>query len=305
MRAATPLDPAAAGRTRVAVGILLGMAAFACFACLDATAKLLNQGYPPLQVVWMRYVGHVLVALLMAGPTHLIHVWRSAAPVQQLLRGTFLFTGTACNFIALKYLQLAVTGALNFTIPLWIAALSVPLLGEKVGIRRWLAILVGFAGVLLVIRPGTGVVHWAMFLSLATALCAALYTLMTRKLAGRDGPATSQIYVAMVGAIMATPLLAFGWRTPEGADWLLVLLPGLFGGVGHAFLVAAHDRAEASIIAPFWYSQIIWMVLFGLVLFGDVPDIWTLAGAAVVLASGLYVWYRERQLGKRAERVSP
>ena len=224
-------------------------------------------------------------------------------PFLQVVRGLMLLASTGFNFLAITYLQLGQTAAISFTIPLWVCALSVPLLGERVGIRRWAAVMVGFLGVLVIMRPGTISFHWAMLLSLGATLCGSIYNIATRKVGGRDRAETSLLYVGLVGSLGAALPLPWHWLMPQGTQWFLLLAMGLCGGIGHFLLIQAHRLAPASLLAPFFYTQIIWMILIGLVVFGDVPDIWTIVGAAIVIASGLFVFARERALGRRTDRT--
>lgn len=263
--------------------------AFACFAMLDACAKYLSSWHSIYQIVWARYVGHFAVAmliyLLMGGGA----VWKSQRPLIQIIRSGLLLAATALNFIALQYLQLAQTSAILFTIPIWVALLSVPLLGERIDRGRWAAILVGFVGVLVIMRPGSGFFHWAALLSLSVAFIVALYQIATRKLAGVDSSQTTQLYTALVGMLVVLPVAPFHWVTPEGpALWAMVGI-GILGGIGHYLLIVAHRGTPAPVLAPFWYTQIIWMILIGYLVFADLPDAWTLAGAAVVIGSGWYL----------------
>lgn len=277
-------------------GIALIITAFAIFAGLDSTAKYLVQFYPPQQVVWARYTGHCVFALLIFWPRNGFAILRTRHLGTQILRSMFLFLATCSNFVALQYLQLAETSAIFFSTPLLIAVFSVPLLGERIGPRRWTAILVGFIGILIVVRPGLGLMHWAAFLSLLAATGAALYQIITRKLAGVEAAATTQFYTALIGTLFITPFVPFGWQAPDLTGWLLMGLVGALGGIGHWMLILAHRLAPAPILAPFTFSQIVPMVLLGFLVFGDLPDAWTLSGAAVVLSSGLYLLYRERRV---------
>ncbi len=280
-------------------GILLMCAAFLLFSMLDATAKLLRQTYPVAQVGWVRYAGQVVVAMVLLWP-HLRHrPWRSTKPALQIVRGLLLFGATVCNILALRYLQLAETASIYFATPLIVAAMSVPLLGERVGPRRWAAIVVGFVGVLIVIRPGFGMVHWAVGFSCLTALCGASYQILTRKVAGADRAHTALLYSGAVGAIAITPFAPIGWVAPDGVGVALMIAIGVLAGFGHWLLTIAHAHASAPILAPFSYTQIIWMPVLGYLLFGDVPTIWTLVGGSIVVASGLYLLHRE-QVAKRA-----
>lgn len=277
-------------------GILLMVAAVSTFSLLDTTAKHLVQIYPTGQVVWARYVGHVVLAAALLLPLHGRGLLVSQRPGLQVLRSLFLFGSTCANFAALQYLQLAQTSSIMFSTPFMVAMLAVPLLGERIGPRRWAAIGIGFFGVLIVIRPGLGLVHWAAGLSLLCALFGALYQITTRKLAGVDRAVTTQFYSALVGAVAITPLVPFVWQTPDLTGTLLMLCLGAFGGFGHWLLILAHRLAPAPILAPFSYVQLLPMILLGYLVFGDFPDSWTLVGAGVVLASGLYLLYRERRV---------
>jgi drug/metabolite transporter (DMT)-like permease len=277
--------------------VLLVMGAMAAFTVLDSSAKFAAQGLPVLVGVFFRYlIGFILAALF---------VWRSDGvrlpqtrhPWLQVLRGLLLLGSTACNFTAISYLQLAQTAAINFTLPLWVCALSVPLLGEHVGLRRWTAVLVGFLGVLVIMRPGSTDFHWAMLISLLSALFGSLYNIATRKVGAADSTQTSLFYVGMVGAAAASLPMVQVWQTPQGWQWLPLLMMGLAGTVGHSMLIKAHRLAPATVLAPFIYTQIVWMTVAGAVVFGQYPDRWTLLGAAIVVASGAYVFARERKKG--------
>lgn len=286
-------------------GILLMVASMAVFTVLDTSAKYVMLGLPAPVAVFFRYAISTVLsfALLMrTGGTSLLV---TSHPYLQVMRGILLMLATIMNFIAMHHLQLAQTSAILFTIPLLVCALSVPLLGEQVGIRRWAAVIVGFLGVLVIMRPGTDNFHWAMFSSLGSSLCGATYNIITRKVGARDRSETSLFYVSIVGATAAAAPLPFVWQTPQGAQWLLLLAIGLCGAIGHFMLIEAHRKATASSLAPFLYTQIIWMIIAGILVFGDVPDVWTLAGAAIVVASGLFVFARERALGRKTVIPAP
>lgn len=276
-------------------GILLMVCAVSTFSLLDTTAKYLVQSYPVGQVVWARYVGHVVLAAALLLPLYGRGLLVSERPGLQVLRSLFLFGATCANFAALQFLQLAETSSILFSAPFMVAMLAVPLLGEHIGPRRWAAIGIGFFGVLIVMRPGLGLVHWAASLSLLCALFGACYQITTRKLAGVDRAVTTQFYSALVGALVITPLAPFVWRTPDLKDGILMVCLGALGGFGHWLLILAHRLAPAPILAPFSYVQLLPMILLGYLVFGDFPDHWTLIGAGIVLSSGLYLLYRERK----------
>jgi drug/metabolite transporter (DMT)-like permease len=223
---------------------------------------------------------------------------RTTRPVLQLARSAMLLGSTITNFLAFRYLQLDQALAILFSTPFLVAILAGPLLGEWIGWRRWVAILVGFAGVLLVTRPGIGDVHWAAFYSLASAVFYSLYIVATRVLSKTDTTDTTLFYSNLVGAVAMLPVLPFVWTMPDD-PWIMFLMVafGAFGSFGHYLLIVGHRLAPASVLAPFMYTQLVWATAFGYLVFGDVPNRWTLAGAAVVVASGLYLLHRERVRG--------
>jgi drug/metabolite transporter (DMT)-like permease len=212
----------------------------------------------------------------------------------QILRSALLLGATTLNFVALQYLQLAETAAIAFTIPLWVALLSVPLLGEHIGKHRWVAVLAGFVGVLIIVQPGTGLLHWAAFLSMAMAVCVALYQITTRMLAGVDSSATTLLFTAAVGTLGLLPFAIQSWSVPTAATIGPMIAIGAIGAIGHQFLITAHRWAPAPVLAPFGYVQIIPMTALGFWVFGDIPGESTLFGGLVVVGSGLYLLHRER-----------
>jgi drug/metabolite transporter (DMT)-like permease len=214
----------------------------------------------------------------------------------QILRSALMVVTTGFNFIALRYLQLDQTITIFFLTPLLVAALAGPLLGEWVGWHRILAIIAGFIGVLLVMHPGIGTVHWAMLLALIATLGYAFYNIATRYLAAFDPPAVTQTYTPLAGVLIVAPFALAGWHWPEDAfQWLLLASLGFWGGLGHWLLILAHRSAPAPILAPYIYLGLIWMSAAGFLVFGDVPTWWTLSGAVVVILSGLYLLARERK----------
>ncbi len=280
-------------------GILLMITAFALFSVLDASAKQLMPHLPAGVVVLGRYVFGVAFIAAAGWPVWRSAMWRTHHPRIQLLRGLLMTLATLFNFIAVKYLQLAQTSAILFSAPLWVCALSPLMLGERVGWRRWAAVLTGFAGVMIVIRPGLGGFHPAMLLSLLAALTLALYQILTRRVGGRDAAIASLLWSSGAAMLFSLPLLAAGVAAPHGWQWGFLALAGLTGSAGHFLLTEAHRRAPASLLAPFVYSQLGWMILIGWLWFADVPDVWTVLGALVVAASGLFVYYRERAMARR------
>ncbi|WP_244488734.1 DMT family transporter [Bosea sp. Leaf344] len=297
MPAALPLPPETARNRLLAIGLMCG--AVLLFAMLDASAKWLAGVVDPLQVVFARYAGSMILVLALLNPISHPGILRTGRLKLQMLRSLLLLGSTALNFFALKYLQLAETVSIMFATPLLVALLSGPLLGEWPGPRRLVAIVIGFLGVLVITRPGLGGMHPAAFLSVGGCICYAFYSLATRMLSTVDPPETTMVYSGVAGTLAVLPLLPWFWSTPEGwLPWLVMFATGVFGGFGHWLLILAHRLAPATVLAPFIYSQIVWMILLGWFVFGQFPDGWTFGGAAIVIASGLYLLYRERVRAK-------
>jgi drug/metabolite transporter (DMT)-like permease len=292
--------PAADARSRL-IGIGLILLALSCFAVLDTAAKWLTSHIPTLEGVWARYTGHFLLSFALFNPWTTPGLVKTRRPWLQVGRSALLFGATFFNFVALRYLQLDQTAALMFTMPFFVALFAGPLLGEWIGTRRWIAIIVGFCGVLLITQPGAGGIHPAAILVLIGSICYALYNMSTRALAAHDSTATTLFYTALVGFIAASLPLPLVWTTPTD-PWVIgaMVTVGVFGWIGHWLLISAHKYAPAATLAPFVYFQIVWMALSGFLVFGDVPSGWTIAGVAVVIASGLYLLNRERKMHAEA-----
>ncbi len=290
--------PDLASQERVArlTGIALMCGAVACFAMLDTTAKYLNLYMSTLQVVWARYTGAFVFPFIVSNPWTRPGLARTTRPVLQIVRSMLLLGSTLGNFAALRYLQLDEAIALVFSTPFIVAALSGPMLGEWVRWRRWCAIAVGFVGVLVVVRPGLGTFQPAALLSLSAALFYALYSITTRILARTDSNGTTLFYSNIVGAVVLLPVVPFVWTTPS--DPLVITLmvaSGAMGSFGHYLLIAAHRLAPAAVLSPFIYTEIVLVTASGFLVFGDVPNRFTLTGAGIVVASGLYLLHRERK----------
>jgi len=293
-----------ADRPNIVRGILLMMLAGFLFVVMDTTAKYLSSDYPVTQIVWARYVFHLLTLPLLIGGGSWLAVARTKRLGLQVLRSLFLLGSTYFFFLAVKYIPLATATAIGFVGPLLVTALSMPLLKEKVGPRRWAAVIVGFGAVLVIIRPGAEVVHWAVFLPLLVAACFALYQITTRILSRSDSSLTTLFYSATAGAVAMTVLLPFeSWRWPDAAGWGVMAFLGLIGGLGHYVMIRAFTIAPAASIAPFSYLNLVWATLLGFVMFADLPDRWTVIGAVILAGSGLYVLYRERKVRDEAART--
>jgi len=273
--------------------------AVACFGMLDATAKYLSLHINTLEVVWARYAGAFLLPFIVSNPWTRPGLMRTTRLGLQVFRSALLLASTVGNFTAVKYLQLDQAVSIVFSTPFFVAALSGPILGEWVRWRRWTAIAVGFLGVLLVTRPGFGGIHPAALLSLAAALFYATYSITTRILARTDSNETTLFYSNLVGVAAMTPAVWFVWVTPsEPLIIALMVAAGALGSFGHYLLIAAHRLAPAAALSPFIYSELVWVIILGFLVFGEVPNRWTLAGSAIVVASGLYILHRERLRGR-------
>ncbi len=274
-------------------GILWMLATAFCFVSMDALAKYLSQSYPVLQVVWARYVFHLLILALVLGP-RLPRVARTGRLGLQFLRSLFLLGATGLFFAALSFIPLADATAIMFVAPILVTAMSVPLLGEYVGPQRWASVVVGFLGALVIIRPGSDAMEPAALLALGAASCYGFYQIATRRLSATDAPLTTLMYSAAVGVLVSSAAVSFFWVTPSPADWLTMMGLGLFGALGHFALIKAFQAAPAVTVTPFGYVNLLWAVLFGFVFFGELPDAWTMLGAAIIAASGLYILHREK-----------
>jgi drug/metabolite transporter (DMT)-like permease len=286
-------DAAKARRARL-LGIVLMCAAVTTFSCLDSTAKYLGRQMDPMQVAWARYTFATLLTFIFFNPVNRPGMLRTGRPALQVVRAVILLGSTILNFFALKYLRLDQVLAIMFSTPFVVAALSGPVLGEWVGPRRWAAIVAGFLGVLVVTRPGFGLVHPAAILAVLSTLCYAFFFLATRVLSRTDSNDTTLFYSNVVGAVVMLPVVPFFWTPPTPWQWVLLVLAGGFASLGHYMIIAAHRHAPASLLSSFIYSQLIGVTILGYAVFGDMPDAYTIAGAAIVISSGLYILHRER-----------
>jgi drug/metabolite transporter (DMT)-like permease len=278
-----------------AIGLMC--VAIAMFACLDTTAKYVVTvaGIPLFQAVWLRFVVHGVMNLAVMGPMKFGRALKSAKPGLQLFRGVFLFASTAFNFAALRHLQLDQSVTIFFLTPFLVAVLAGPLLGEWIGWRRMVAVMVGFSGVILVMRPGFGGIHWAVVYSFLSTFSYAFYTISTRYLARYDPSVVTQVYSPIAGIVAMAPLAIPVWIWPaDFATWFLLVSIGIWGGCGHYLLILAHRRAPAPVLAPFTYISLIFQMALGYLVFHDLPSAWTLTGGAIIVGSGLYLLHRER-----------
>ena len=278
-----------------AIGLMC--VAVALFSALDTSAKYLatEAGLPVVQIVWSRFLGQFLIMMTMLSALPLSALLRTHKLKLELLRSLLMVSTTAFNFLALRHLRLDQSISVVFMAPLLVALLAGPLLGEWVGWRRMIAIGTGFIGVLIVVHPGVGELHPAFLLAFGSMLAYAFFMLLTRFLAAHDTPLVMLFYSVLLGAFGLAPFAIWQWVWPTSPTaWALLCVLGVFGGLGHYLFIHAYRLAPASSVAPFIYVQILTMVLFGYLVFGDLPDMWTLIGASVIVASGIYLLNRER-----------
>ncbi len=283
--------------------ILLVIVAGFVLAGMDAIAKHIGQlGVPVLLVLWGRYFFHTVLTFVSYAVTRRsLDFVRARRPGLQLIRAACLFGATTCFYTALTQgMQLGDAAAIQFLAPVLVTAFSGIFLGERVGPRRWSAVVVAFLG-FVVGRPGSGVLGFVAFLPLATAVLLAVYMILTRTIRTEDNAASTTFYTTAVGGVALTLLLPNIWQPLDTAQWGLMVLMGAAGALGHFLLVRAFHAAEASALAPFTYAQVVGAILWGFVVFSDVPSIWTLVGASMIVGSGIYVWYREMTLAKRLQ----
>ncbi|RIX98002.1 DMT family transporter [Aureimonas flava] len=275
--------------------ILLTIVAGALFAGMDSLGKHLSTLLPVMQVIWGRYVVQTVVMTAWLGATTGTRFLHTPRPGLQLTRGLLLLACTFLMYQALSRVPLADATAVLFFTPIVVTILSVAVLGERIGLHRIAAVLAGFCGMLLILRPGVGSFHPALFLALAASVLNASYLILTRRLAGREDSASTQFNTTAAGAVVMSVLVVPVWQTPDMPTALLLLAIGLFGTVGHFLLVSAFRHAPASLLSPFLYTQVLTAAGVSVLLFGDPLHPATVAGTAVLVASGLYIWWRENR----------
>jgi drug/metabolite transporter (DMT)-like permease len=284
------------------LAIALMCATMICFTGQDTCAKWLSASLPVAQIVWARYVGAALIALVASRSLSRPAMLRSRRPRLQLVRSFLLFCSTTANIFAIRQLQLSETATISFLTPVFVALLAGPVLGERVGAERMIAIALGFLGVVIATRPGTAAFQPIVLLAIAGVVCNSAYVLATRKLAGADSPQTTLAWTQIAGLVLLTPILPWIWRPPHSAiDWAIMAGMGAFAATSHGMLIVAHRFAPAPTLTPFTYTQLIWMIVSGVLVFGDWPAASTLVGAALVVACGAFLALRER----RGRQVAP
>ena len=282
------MPTATQGVDRPLLAVTLLCAATLCFAIMAGMVKSLTGNISLPQIIWGRFFFHIVIILIVF-PFKIPTILVSGRRELQVLRGALVLGATTCAFTALHYIPMANVAAIGFVGPLLVIGMAAALLHERVSLGHWIAVGVGFLGVLVIIRPGVGVMHWASFLPLGMACCYAGYQILTRFIRGVAAPLTSLFYTALVGSLVTSAVVPFFWNTPDAIQWLTMAAIGLFAAGGHLMVIKAYELAPASIVAPFIYSELLWNVIVGWAIFAEAPDAWMLIGAAILVLSGLYL----------------
>ncbi len=264
------------------------------FSSTDGAAKYLSADIAPQQIIFLRYVVVSVLILLFGIYQGQRNLLKTAQPRLQILRGLCLAVCSLIFCFALKYLPLELCAAIGFVSPLFVTALSIPFLGERVGFRRWIAVVIGLLSVLMILRPGGVTFQLAMLLPLGSSLCWAMALILTRLMRDSEQALTVLAWSSLVGVVAVSPLVWPVWQTPNSSQWMILILLGVFNGLGQYLVIRAFMLASASLLAPFSYSIIIWSMFIGLIVFNSFPDGITLIGTAILIAAGLYIWYREK-----------
>ena len=276
----------------LAKGTLLFLTTLFLFSIMDGIAKGLTDRHHPLQVVWARYTSQTVIAFVVLSP-FLAKLLRTKHIGLQLIRSAFLFGATMSFFTSLKFIPISSATAVFEIAPLFITILSFFVLGEKVGLRRWIGVSIGLVGAMIIIRPGSEVFSFVALLPALAAFCFSGYAISTRFLGKDESPWTSFLYTALIGCIASCLIVPTVWETPTLPDAGLMTTMGIVGGIGHYFLIRAFTITEASYLAPFGYVTLLFNGLWGYLFFFEVPDFYTICGAAIIISAGVYVWYRE------------
>lgn len=279
-------------------GIALMCAAQVVFAVMDATAKELAQRYAVTEIAWIRYVVPALLLAVVFWPRRGRGLLRTGRLRLQLIRALMGVLSTTLFYAAVHFLPLAEATAIAFLSPLIVTGVSALFLGERVDAGRWAAVAVGFGGVLLIVRPGGAYATWTIVFPIAMALCYALYQILTRKASSTEDSVTTLFYTQAAGVVILGFALPISWTTPSLPDLGFLVLLGVLGAVSHFLLIVAFGKAPASVIAPFDYTKLLWAVIFGFWLFSNLPDLFSVAGMATIVGSGLYVLRREQRMAR-------
>ena len=284
--------PARADRPFRGIALILTSTVF--LGTSDVTAKYLSANLPSIEIAWIRFLAFAVIMLPAMLPGSPLYALRSGRRGLQLMRGAALLASSLFFITGLGFLPIAEASATGFVAPLFVTALSIFFLRESVGVRRWLATAVGLIGVLIILRPGSSAFHPAAFFPLVSALAWACTLIMTRMMSGRDPAITTMTYSSIAGVCILSALVPFVWVAPSWHDIMFGILIGIASTAGQWIVVLAFRYADASVLAPFSYTQLLWVSVLGFVIFGEIPDIWTVTGAAFIVASGLYTAHRER-----------
>lgn len=275
-------------------GIALILASTVFLGTSDVTAKYLSATLPSIEIAWIRFLVFALIMVPAMVPGSPLFAMRTGRLGLQVVRGAALLGSSLLFISGLRFLPVAEASATGFVSPLFVTALSIVFLRESVGLRRWLATAVGLFGVLIILRPGTSAFHPAVFFPLVSALSWACMLIMTRMISGKEAAITTMTYSAIVGVGILSALVPLVWVAPSWHDVLFGILIGIASTAGQWIVVLAFRYADASVLAPFSYTQLLWVSILGFLIFGEVPDVWTVTGAAFIVASGLYTAHRER-----------
>ncbi len=275
-------------------GIALILASTVFLGASDVTAKYLSATLPSIEIAWIRFSVFALIMVPAMLPGTRLYALQTQRRGLLLLRGAALLASSLFFISGLRFLPIAEASATGFVSPLFVTALSIFFLGERVGVRRWLATAVGLIGVLIILRPGSSAFHPAAFFPLVSALAWACTLIMTRMLSGTERAITTMTYAAIAGVCIMTALVPSVWVTPSWQAVAFGVFIGFASTAGQWIVVLAFRYADASVLAPFSYSQLLWVSILGFIIFGEVPDVWTVTGAAFIVASGLYTAHRER-----------
>ena len=275
-------------------GILWQIIGMLFFGSMDAVSKHLTSSLPVIEILWVRYLFFALFGFLLAVHYSGLRGLRTSIPFLQIARGLALVFEIVLFTYAFRYLPLADAHVMAASVPLIVLALAVPILKERVGHRRWFAVVLGFLGVLIILRPGFGNWQPILFLPLLGAFGFAVYLVLTRMAAKFDTIGTSAFYTGVVGLSVLTIFLPLEWKTPTIEEWGWLLLASVLGLCGHISVIKALSMAEASVLQPFFYVVLVWATFLGFIIFDDIPDFITIIGACIIVGSGLYAWYRER-----------
>lgn len=283
-------------RHRPLLGMLFMLAACALFPVMNGIVKFLGEQYDPKQVVWFRITTHLVLVVLVFMPRMGTRLFHTRHIGSQAIVSVMMLLSTLCYFTAAKYVGVADAIAVSFVAPLAVVFLAWPLLGERITALRLGAVVLGFVGVLIVIRPGSSVFQPASLLLLGSALCYAIYQIYIRRLAGIDHPATSIFYSVLLGSVIMSCVVPFVWATPRSwQHWALFFSTGAMGALGHYCVARAMTYASANFIAPFNYTQMIGSVIVGYLMFSEVPDLYVWLGTALIVSAGLMVGWSGRR----------